>query len=293
MIFYLLYKFGHFLANTLSIKHAYFVAERFSDVQCFLSRKDRRAVQENLSKVLNKKPEECLGLARKAFRNFGLYLVDFFRVTQYTKEDFKKRVKIVGLENVDNVLKQGRGVIVLSAHLGNWEIAGIAMGARGYDISAVTLNHKHKNIDDFFIDQREKKGMKVITMNSAMKKCVSCLRKAGLLALLGDRDFTDSGVMLKFFGKETSIPKGPVLLSLKTNAAIIPGFGIRTSRFDYTLFFEEPLDIKVDESLDKREAIKEAVKATIPIMEKYIKKYPEQWLVFRRFWEKIEDPMAL
>ncbi|MFH1478472.1 MAG: lysophospholipid acyltransferase family protein [Candidatus Omnitrophota bacterium] len=288
MFFWFLYRLGYLLSNILPLKAAYWVAERFSDIQYSIAKKDRIAVQENLSKVLNKDVEDCRGLALNVVRNFGLYLVDFFRMARLEKKDIESRIKLEGYEKFEGAFKKNKGVIMLSCHIGNWEMGGVVMGILGHDISAVALTHQDKRINDFFIDQREKKGFKVIPIESATKRCVSVLLKKHLLALLADRDFTNSGMECDFFGVKTSIPKGPALLSLKTNSPIVPVFFIREGKYNYRFIFEEPMEVVNHDGLTQEEIMQEANKKIVSVMEKYIRLYPDQWLVFRRFWEKIE-----
>ncbi|PIP68336.1 MAG: hypothetical protein CO035_00780 [Candidatus Omnitrophica bacterium CG_4_9_14_0_2_um_filter_42_8] len=293
MIFYILYGIGYFLANVLPLKLAYSLAKGVSDIQCLVSKKDREAVVLNLGIITKKDAEECRKLARKVFRNFGLYLVDFFRMARLTKEDIEKRVRVEGIENIDGVLKQDKGGIILTCHIGNWEMGGVVAAMLGYDVSAVALTHKHKNINDFFVKQREAKGMKVIPISHIMKRCVSVLRKKGLLALAGDRDFTNNGMVMDFFGVPTSIPKGPAIFSLKTDSPIIPGFFIRRGTFNYSFIFDHPIYLKETPGKDRDEIIKEANEKLVTVMEKYIRAYPEQWLIFRKFWETPVDALAL
>ncbi|MFC1508782.1 lysophospholipid acyltransferase family protein [Candidatus Omnitrophota bacterium] len=285
MLFYVLYKIGYFLSNIFPLKAAYWLAERFTDAQYFAVKKDRDAVIGNLSIVLKKDKKECRAIARKVFRSFGLYLVDFFRMHRIDKKDIGGKIKIEGRENLDEALKKGKGAIVLTCHIGNWEMGGVVAAMAGYDISAVVLNHMHKDINDFFIKQREEKGMKAIRMNSVMKRCVSVLMKNGVLALAGDRDFTGSGVKLDFFGVPTSIPKGPAALSLKIGTPIVPGFLVRVGRYNSKLIFDRPIEIEKKEGLKNDEAVKDVSRHFVRVMEKYIRAYPEQWLLFRNFWE--------
>jgi KDO2-lipid IV(A) lauroyltransferase len=276
---------GYLLANALPLKLAYSLAKRVSDLQYFLAGKDRETVAKNLAIITKKDMPECRRLARTVFRNFGLYLVDFFRMPKLTLEDIKKRVRIKGIENIDGVLGHNRGAIVLTCHIGNWEMGGVIMAMLGYDISAVALSHKHKDINEFFIKQREEKGLKVIQIHHIMKRCISALRRKGLLALVGDRDFTNSGIVMDFFGMRTSIPKGPAMFALKTGSPIIPGVFIRRNTFDYDLIFDRPIEIVETPGKDTEEIVKEASEKFVDAMEKYISSYPEQWLIFRKFWE--------
>jgi len=293
MFFYALYRIGYFFANALSLRLAYGLAKRVSDIQYILSKKDRDSVVQNLSIITKKDVDECQKLARQVFRNFGLYLVDFFRMSNLSIEDIKKRVKVEGIENIEGVLKQNKGGIILTCHIGNWEMGGVVMAMLGYDISALVLNHKHKNINDFFIKQREEKGLKVIPIDHSMKRCVSALRRKGLLAIAGDRDFTNNGMVMDFFGMPASIPKGPAMFALKTNSPIIPGMLVRQDTLNYKLIFDTPIELKEIPGIEKDEIIKEADKKIVSIMEKNIRAYPDQWLIFRKFWETPVDMFVL
>jgi len=293
MFFYLMYKAGYLLANILPLKAAYWLAERFSDIQYFLARKDRQAVAENLSVILKKDIRQSRLMARKVFRNFLLYLVDLFRIARVDRKYIDKRVRVEGLENLEEALKRQKGVIVVTCHIGSWEMGGIVTAMLGYDISAVALNHRYKNINDFFIRQRERKGLKVIQISSLMKRCVSTLFKNGILALAGDRDFTNTGIKLDFFGVPTSIPKGPAILSLKTKAAIVPGFLLRDNRFNYRLVFDKAIEVQGARDIKDSKAIKKITRGFIAAMERHISSHPEQWLVFRRFWETPVDAFVV
>ena len=293
MFFYVLYKLGYIISNILPLRAAYWFAERIIDLRYSIAKEDRVAVMRNLSIVLNKDVGECRLLAREVFRSFALYIVDFFRMGRLTKEDIRKKVRVEGLENLEGALKREKGVIALSAHVGNWEMGAVVIALMGYDLSIVVLTHMHKGIDDFFIGQRERHGLKVLRVKSVMKRCISALVNKGILALMGDRDFTDSGIKLDFFGVPTSIPKGPAALSLKTNAAIVPIFFIRENRYNYRLIFAEAIEPGPIQNMDKSELHKNSLKKCIAVMEKYIRKYPEQWLMFRNFWETPADAFVI
>ncbi len=293
MLFCILYKIGYIISNALPLSGAYWLSERFSDIHFCISRKDREAVVQNLIVALKKDTKECRIIAKKIFRNFGLYMVDFFRMRRIDKDIIRKKVEIIGLENIDGVLKSNKGAIALTCHIGHWEMGGVVMGILGYDIAAVVLTHAHKSINDFFIAQREKKGFKVISMSSVMKGCVSILMRKGILALASDRDFTNNGIKMDFLGVPTSIPKGPAVLSLKTNSPIVPTFFLRKDRYNYKFIFDKPIEVPDTPGLKDDEIIKEGTKRFIPVMEKYIRKYPDQWLVFRRFWETPADAFVI
>ncbi|MCU0652621.1 MAG: lysophospholipid acyltransferase family protein [Candidatus Omnitrophica bacterium] len=164
----------------------------------------------------------------------------------------------------------------------NWELGGVVISLLGYPFSAVALPHKHKKVDAFFNHQRRSKGIKVVPLGKAVRQCLDILKKNEALALVGDRDFTEKGIVLDFFGKPCFFPEGAAAFSLKTGAAIVPGFMIRNKNDGFTLRFEKPLEFSP--SGNRNPDIAGIIKLYKGIFEDYIRRYPDQWYAFRRFW---------
>lgn len=285
MLFFL-YRIGIFISLRMSLKSAYGIAVVMGRVYSFFSFRDRFAVYDNL-KVLfpNMKRKKIKKISRRVFGNFCKYLVDFFRFPLINDEYIRTKIKIDGREHLDAALKKGHGVILVSAHIGNWELGGGILAKLGYNISAVTLQHKHKNVDDFFASRRGVLGMKSIPFGGALRRCFKCLTDNCTLALVGDRDYFDNGVQVPFFKKKTIIPKGPAVLSLRFGSPIIPTFMIRNEDDTFTLKLGPTI---VYTSLgDKDKDIRNLTLIYLRTLEDIIKQYPAQWYVFRRFWERL------
>ncbi|MCX5714710.1 MAG: lysophospholipid acyltransferase family protein, partial [Candidatus Omnitrophica bacterium] len=223
MFNYILYRIGQFIALTLPLKLGYKISIIISDLHNIFSFKDRRAVRENLKTIFPEKSYREIRLIRRRMsRDFAKYLVDFFRFSKIDRVYLENNVKIENLEYVDQALSKKKGVIILSAHLGNWELGGVILGVLGYPFWVVALAHKNKKVNDFFNFQRESKGVNVIPLGKAVRQCLNVLRANKLLGLVGDRDFTEKGAVLDFFGKPAIFPEGPAALALSTGALILP-----------------------------------------------------------------------
>jgi len=146
----------------------------------------------------------------------------------------------------------------------------------------VALPHKDKRVDRFFNFQRERKGIKVIPVGKAARQSLNILKQKQMVALVGDRDFTDSGVVLDFFGKPMLFPLGPAALSLKTGAVIVPGFMLRNKDDSFTLRIEKPIELTP--GADKESDIKQIIERYKIIFQNYIREFPDQWYMFKRFW---------
>lgn len=283
MLYYILYRTGQFIALTLPLKMAYHIATFVSDLHYIFADKDRRAVKENLKAIFPEKSNREIRKIRiRMFRNFAKYLVDFFRFSKLDINYIKKNIKIENRQYFEDALSKGKGAIAVTAHLGNWELGGVVIALLGYPFWAVALQHKDKKVNDFFNFQRESKGMKVIPVGHAVRQSLNLLKENKIVALAGDRDFTGKGVAMDFFGKPTFLPEGPAAFSLKTGASIVPGFMYRNKDDTFTLRLEKPIEFVP--SNNKNKDLIDLIKSYKVIIEDYIRKYPDQWYMFRKFW---------
>ena len=257
----------YWLAKAIALGHYYFV------------KKDRDAVIYNLRPIIKDKTK-IKSCAKEVFINFAYYLVDFFRYFKLDKKFIDKYVRFQGLENLDKAYSNNKGVIVIGAHLGNYELAGAIAALLGYPLSAVVLPHKDERTNRFFDNNRMRTGMKVITLGSAAKGCLKTLRRGELIALLADRDFSGSKLKVKIFSKHAYLPRGIAFFAAKTDAAVVPGFLVRENKYFYKLVFEEAISF---DNIDKKDEMA-IINKYKPILEKYIEMYPNQWYLFEKYW---------
>lgn len=287
MFRFFLYKIGQFIVNILPLRAAYAFAQILSDLQYSFSHTDRKSVRSNIKKILNR-DEVDERLVRDVFRNFGKYLVDFFRMARYVDEDFvKKNVKCEGEEYLKDALKEGKGVIIVTAHIGNWELGGIIMGKLGYPLLAVALPHKHKWVNDLFNAQRDKCGITVVPPSVAVRRCLEKLKANESVALVADRDFGPHGLPMDFLGYPTLLPKGPAVLAIRTGAVIVPSFMMRNPDDTFSLSFHKPVHASfIGEHTVTDDVLKGVINQYIKVVEDKIRQFPGQWLMFREFWIK-------
>lgn len=286
MFNYLLYRLGQFIALNTPLKLAYRIAIFISDLHYLFADKDRRRVKGNLKAIFPEKSDrEIRRLRLQMCRNFAKYLVDFFRFEKIDKEYIKKNIRIENLHYFNQALSKGKGAIALTAHLGNWELGGVVISLLGYPFWVVALAHKEKKVNEFFNFQRESKGLKVIPLGRAVRACFNTLKDNKIVGLVGDRDFTQKGIVMNFFGKPTFLPEGPAVFSLKTGAPIVPGFMLRNKDDTFTLIIEKPIEFTP--CGDKNKDLEALINRYTKVIEDYIRRYPDQWYMFRTFW-KIE-----
>ena len=273
------------LVLKLSLKNGYKFGIFVADLYSFFAFVDRKRVAENLKVIFPEKTaREIAVIRKKLFHNFAKYLVDFFRINTLDMEYVKKNIRVENMHYVDAALKEGNGAILATAHLGNWELGGVLIAMLGYPLLTVALSHKSKEVDEFFNGQRQSRGLRALPLGNAAKGCLKALRNNEVLALVGDREFAGKGIVIDFFGKPAVFPLGPAGLSLQTKAKIIPGFMLRNEDDSFVLVMNEP--IQYEPSGDKEKDLKEIVTKYKNVFEDYIRRYPDQWYMFRRFWKR-------
>ncbi|MBU1694139.1 MAG: lysophospholipid acyltransferase family protein [Verrucomicrobia bacterium] len=278
------YRIAAFLSRALPERLAYWVGLRFADLFYRFDAHGRAAVKANLGRIFSARgvrpAEQALdGLARKTFQYFGKYLVDFFRFSRLTPEDIRERVSIEHWDYMEQALAMQRGVVLVSAHLGNWELGGAVIAGLGCTINAVVLPQRLEKLNQLFQGQRERRGLRVIPMGSSVFNLIRCLKKKECLALVADRDYTGTSDPVEFFGRPARMPVGPAWLSWRTGAPVLAGFLIREVDDTFLLRFYPPILPAQEESM---EALRRRINV---ILEKEIAERPYQWFVFEPFWD--------
>ncbi len=288
---YLIYRFFCFLGVHLPDWLAYFIGSSIAEVRYYITPNLRKTITENLRQVLKYKAyienipfdEKILHTyVKRTYRNFGIYMVEFFQIPKWNEKLVKEKVRVIGIDNLDRALSKSKGAIVITAHLGNWELAGIVTSLLGYNLSAVALPFRSDRIATIFIKRRRTKGVNVILTGSNPKEYIKALKKNSVIAILGDRIFTEKGIPINFMGKQTYLPRGPATLALRLNAPYLPGFLLREKKGRYALVFDK--EIEIPDTEDYQEKIRVLVERSARILEKFIIKYPDQWLNFSRMW---------
>ncbi|UTG92954.1 lysophospholipid acyltransferase family protein [Geobacter sulfurreducens] len=189
---------------------------------------------------------------------------------------------------LDRVLAEGNGAIIVSPHLGNWELGGLGLAERGYRLNVMTFREPDERVNDLRERVREERGIRFIyvdrhdTSPLAAVEAVNALRRNEVVALLVDRDGSSQTMELEFFGRPTPIPVGAAYLALATGAPVMPVFvPLEGSR--YATIMEEPIRF-VGGRGRNAEAIRRGMEQVLGVFERYIRCYPDQWYNFFDFW---------
>jgi lauroyl/myristoyl acyltransferase len=271
----------------------YGVARRVADLYVLFDRRGRECVISNLKHIhassgVNLSNRALHSLARENFLNFAKYLVDFF---QFLRLDRKQIDRMVHFGNVltllDDLLLHGKGVIFLSAHLGNWELGAAALAMEGYKINTVALQVADKKLNGLYQHFRALRGLYPIPFGRAGREFIAALRRNEIVGAIGDRDFTGSLHTVEFFGRPARLPDGPAKLALVTGAPLVPIFMVRLQDDTFAYIVDEP--IWADKS---RDSVDDVMRQIAMAMERVIRQHSEQWFLFHDLWD-IESDRAL
>lgn len=178
--------------------------------------------------------EECLQvdavaarkIAEESMRRFGRMVVEVLRFPLLNEQNIDELVHVEGLENIERAYAEGKGIVMVTGHFGNWELLGAAVALHGYPLLSVARQQNQQDMDRFINEYREMVGQK-ITYNRGRGSLLSIVRQLKLNQVVGliyDQDTSDSGVELRLFGKDCHVPDGAAVLSRMNGAPIVPMF---------------------------------------------------------------------
>jgi KDO2-lipid IV(A) lauroyltransferase len=196
-------------------------------------------------------------------------------------------VRVQGIEHVYNVLEEGRGAIVFTAHFGNVDIVGQLPLAYGIPITGAVMRVKPERLFRYTLQLRQSHGLQLLPIDGPLLGLIRALRRGGIVALPCDRNIAGNSMTVDFFGAPASLPAGPVRIALRTGAPLIPVFVLRLPDDSLRVCVEPALDLRRtgDREADTLAGMKEVVRA----MERHISGRPEQWLVAAPVWP-MEEP---
>lgn len=225
-------------------------------------------------------------LARASFINLGLMGAEFIRFYSMSKKEVLSRVEIVGAEYLDNALRKGKGVILISAHLGNWELLGMALSLAGYPLSPLVRTQNNRLFDQYINEKRCSIGMEPVTTGFSLRQVLKALTRNRMVNLMMDRNAGKFGVNNLFLGRPASTPRGAAVIALKAGAPVIPAYILRRSPWRHRITILPPVEVISGKQgkcfLDK--CIVENTNRFSRIVEEMILTAPDQWLWMHHRW---------
>jgi KDO2-lipid IV(A) lauroyltransferase len=288
-----LFRLGNWVMRALPPGVRYPLAALTGRCVFFVMPRRRRIAFENFGQVLGLPATDPLvrRTARHAFGNYFKMFADFMLMDSLTPEEIRRMVRPEGKERIDKVLAEGKGAVVVTAHVSNWDMLAAASAVYGYSISAVTNELPSGRLNELVIASRERIGMKMIRLGpGSLRQILKALGRNELVALASDLYSGDRGVRVPFFNRPAVFPSGPAAIALKTGAPILPVWIRRQPDNLYIAEIEEP--IEVSRTGDNVRDIQLTTERIVQFFERIIRREPDQWLVFLPVWRVEAAPTS-
>jgi len=228
---------------------------------------------------------EHTAILRAEYRSLGWQLGEFCQMRKYTPASTKGFLSYEGLDHYLAAREAGQGVLILTGHLGAWELSSFYHSLMGYPMSMVIRRLDNELVDQLVNGIRCQRGNKVVHKDDFARGLISAMRQGETVGILMDTNMTPpQGVFVDFFGTPACTASGLARVALKTGAAVLPGFLLWDgSSQSYILHFGKQLALVRSE--DNEADIVANTALFTRILEDYIREYPGQWLWLHRRWK--------
>lgn len=285
---YWLFRLSILLTRPLPLRAGYWFAGHVALV-CYwvIFPRQRKALNANLAHVLQSNDAKFVdAVARRSFRNFGKYVIDFVHFPVITHDEVKRRVRFDQWDEFNEAAGSGRGIIVATIHFGVWDLGAAALAAYGYPVNAIAETFPYPPMNDLVQGSRSKLGTNVIGHDRISSTIFKALYRGEILALLVDVASSEAtGIRVDFFGAPALVSPAAARIALRTNAWVMPAVVLRGPADDVEI---RPI---IDTSLrdfkatgDERRDVRELTRLIMQSLEHTIRQYPDQWFIFRRLW---------
>ena len=254
-------------------------------VYCCMGRLRRVGVR-NLELVLpelsSRAKEKIL---RRVYLHLGWQLVEFCRMTRYTPDNTRDLMRTEGLEHYLNAQARGKGVLIITGHLGAWELSSFYHSLMGYPMGIVIRRLDNRRLDEYVNGIRCLHGNYVVHKDDFGRGLLTAMRSGSTVGILMDTNMTPpQGEFVKFFGIDACTGSGLAHIARKTGAAVLPGFMLwEADERRYVLRFGP--EVEVPRTENAAADILEGTQRYTSVLESWIRRYPDQWLWIHRRWK--------
>ncbi|MBC8102710.1 MAG: lysophospholipid acyltransferase family protein [Cytophagales bacterium] len=220
-------------------------------------------------------------LIRRVFTHFAKTAVDFLRGPALTDNGLQTLVRVEDWHHMGDAIAAGHGVILLTAHLGNWEMLGRYLISRGARLTVIAREPEDPTFGAYLRDLRQSAGFVVRDKGNAARDVLAALKRGDVVGILPDQNSGD--VFAPFFGVPAGTPAGPALFALRTGAPIVPGYVVQLPDDTYLARFFPP--IVAENTGDRAADVQRIMTEANHRLEGLVREYPDQWLWLHNRWK--------
>jgi KDO2-lipid IV(A) lauroyltransferase len=289
---YLLFRLWTVWVKSLPLQSLGFYGSKIGRIAFYFLWKARRIALNNLYLAFGKEKskKEIKQICQDSFENIGKDMTETSRFSDYDDDYLRTLVRIDGREHLDQALKHGKGVIALTAHLGNFPLLSCRLAKEGYPLSVVVRLSRNPKIVKFTTSLVDSIGLEFIPDKprmSCVARCLNVLKEKRILMIQIDLNAPVTEAWVEFFGYLVPTFKGPAVFSYRTGAPIVPMFIFRNADQRHKITIHHPFDLET--SGDKQLDITSNISKLTKIVEAIIREHPEQWWWVHRRFKRARD----
>ena len=290
---YILFSIFAFLVRLMPLRVIQAFGRFLGSFGYVIARRRRRIAIDNLTHAFPEKSEkEIKRIALGAFQNYVISITEFLWFPRLTPQLLRRFVRILNIDVFGEAYRKGKGVVLMSAHIGNWELIALS-GAyfSGYPVTIIVQTQRNRLVDRVINRYRCMWGNSVVSMESSVREVLRRLSDGQGVAMLADQSAPMEGLYVTYFGRPAATHQGPAIFSLRTGAPIVMGFLIRQHDNRYNCIYEE---VRTDDLVGySEENVAELTRRHVALLEKYVRMYPDQWLWMHRRWKHVDKASGI
>lgn len=245
--------------------------------------RQRRRALEQMQECLHISAAQAEPIIRSLFTKLGQTFIEVMYMPALNAGNISKYVTIENRQHLVEALKQGKGVVFLTAHIGNWEWLGASLSMDGFPMTTVIKRQPNEQYTRILNEYRQMVGLEIFSSGSTeLVSAAKALKKGKVLGFLSDQDGGRDGLFIEFLGKMASTPKGAAIFAKRFGSPVVPSFIVRRPEGGHRVIIGEPLYYQ-DTGNEEKDVTDLTLRMTRTI-EAAIKEYPDEWLWFQRRW---------
>jgi len=284
-LLYYLARVGIFFISLLPLKIGLPIAAGIGRLAYWVLPKYRKITIENLRLAFGsqKTDLQIRAIAKDVFANLGKNAIELINFPKLNERNIDSFVTMVNAERLDEGYRRGKGIIIITAHFGNWELLSATLRIKKYPGVAIGRRIYFDKYDKYLNRLRKVHDVNIIYRDESPRKALKVLKENRIVGIVADQDVDSvDGVFVDFFGVKAYTPAGPAALAKASGAVMLPTVIVRKNGH-HELIVEEPVELV--NTGDKASDLVENTRRWSRVLESYIRRYPEQWVWMHRRWK--------
>ncbi len=272
------------VAASLPLRVGYALARALTGFHFAFFPARRHAALANLAVALpTLSRRERARIVRRMMFHYNAFLFEFFRLPHLDREELVRSVHVEGRQDLEAAVARRRGVVVVSSHLGNWELAAVLVATWGHRLHAVAGIQFTRWLTPAVREARSELAVETVAPEDGFKKLFRALGDGDVVALMVDGNIYTHPSKVEMFGRQTPFPAGPAVLAMRTGSLVVPGYCERLGGGRFRIVIEPALD---PTSYPDLASFSQAIASRV---ERHIRDHIEQWCIFRPVWEGVPE----